>query len=80
MEIHTDELEQKIQTLTRSNAELLAFKQEYSSAKQSLNRMSLRLRKLCKRLAPNNEIVMEMKQIAEEIRNFSKIATETNSL
>ena len=69
------ELEQKIKTLTEANAELTAFKSDYASAKQSLNRMSARLRKLCKRLAPTNEIVLEMQNIANEIKNLSKDAT-----
>ena len=69
------ELHQKIQILTEANAELTAFKSEYASAKQSLNRMSARLRKLCKRLTPTNEIVLEMKNIAKEIKDLSKNAT-----
>ncbi len=51
------------------------LKQKYFSAKQSLNRMSTRLRKLCKRLAPTTEIVQEMQKIAEEIREYAKKAT-----
>jgi hypothetical protein len=69
------ELQQKIQILTEANAELIAFKNEYASAKQSLNRMSERLRKLCKRLTPTNEIVLEMQSIAKEIKTVSKDAT-----
>jgi uncharacterized protein (DUF3084 family) len=61
------ELQLKIEDLTKLNAELMAHKQEYASAKQSLNRMSTRLRKLCKRLTPTNEIVLEMQKIAKEI-------------
>ena len=61
------ELQLKIEDLTKLNAELMANKQEYASAKQSLNRMSTRLRKLCKRLTPTNEIVFEMQKIANEI-------------
>ena len=53
------------------DTELQELKQEYASAKQSLNRMSTRLRKLCKRLEPTNEIVLEMQKIAEEIRSLS---------
>lgn len=53
------------------DAELQELKQEYASAKQSLNRMSTRLRKLCKRLEPTNETVLEMQKIAEEIRSLS---------
>jgi hypothetical protein len=69
------ELQQKIQILTEANAELTAFKSEYASAKQSLNRMSIRLRKLCKRLIPTNEIVLEMQNIAKEIKSLSEDAT-----
>lgn len=69
------ELQQKIEVLTNANAELMACKQEYFSAKQSLNRMSGRLRKLCKRLAPTNEIILEMRKIADEIRELAKKAT-----
>ncbi len=71
----TLELEQKIKVLTEVNAELKAFQDEYASAKQSLNRMSARLRKLCKRLAPTNEIVLEMQNIAKEIQSLSKDVT-----
>ena len=69
------ELQQKIKILTEANAELTAFKNEYASAKQSLNRMSARLRKLCKRLTPANETVLEMQNIAKEIKNLSQDAT-----
>ena len=68
----TIELQQKIADLTKINAELLANKQEYVSAAQSLNRMSSRLRKLCKRLTPTNDIVIEMQKIADEIRDHVK--------
>lgn len=53
----------------------VVIKQEYISAKQSLNRMSIRLRKLCKRLSATNEIVLEMQKIADEIRELAKKAT-----
>jgi len=66
------ELQLKIEDLTKLNAELMANKQEYASAKQSLNRMSTRLRKLCKRLTPTNEVVFEMKKIADEICEYVK--------
>jgi phage shock protein A len=66
------ELQQKIEDLTKLNAELMANKQEYASAKQSINRMSVRLRKLCKRLTPTNEIVFEMQKIAGEICEYVK--------
>lgn len=68
-------LEQKLDALTKTNAELLAFKQEYFSAKQSLNRMSARLRKLCKKLTPTDENVEEMQKISIEIREFVKLVT-----
>lgn len=57
---------------SQKNTEL---RQEYFSAKQSLNRMSARLRKLCKRLTPTTEIVLEMQKIADEIREYAKQAT-----
>jgi len=66
------ELQQKIEDLKKLNAELMANKQEYASAKQSINRMSVRLRKLCKRLTPTNEIVFEMQKIADEICEYVK--------
>ena len=66
------ELQLKIEDLTKLNDELMANKQEHVSAKQSLNRMSTRLRKLCKRLTPTNEIVVEMQKIADEIREHVK--------
>ena len=72
MEIDINELQGKIEILTKKNIELLAFKQEYSSAKQSLERMSTRLKKLCKRLEPTNEIVQEMKAIADEVQKFAR--------
>lgn len=75
MEKDIFELQQEIEVLTKMNAELAACKQEYLSAKQSLNRMSTRLRKLCKRLTPTNESVIEMQAIAREIRELAKIAT-----
>jgi hypothetical protein len=37
--------------------------------------MSVRLRKLCKRLTPTNEIVQEMQKIADDIRDLAKQAT-----
>lgn len=69
------ELQKKIEELTFANVELMRHKQEYASAKQSLNRMSTRLRKLCKKLDPTNEIVLEMQKIANEIREYAKQAT-----
>lgn len=69
------ELQKKIETLELANAELMADKQKYQSAKQSLNRMSARLRKLCKRLSPSTETVLEMQKIAAEIRDYVKEVT-----
>lgn len=66
------ELKNRIDLLTRENAELRACKQEYLSAKQSLGRMSTRLRKLCKRLDPTAETVAEMRKIADDIRDYTK--------
>ncbi len=67
MDPATIELQQKNEDLTKLNSELMANKQEYASAKQSLSRMSARLRKLCKRLTPTSEVVAEMQKIADEI-------------
>ncbi|MBA2727948.1 MAG: hypothetical protein H0U49_07235 [Parachlamydiaceae bacterium] len=75
MEIDINEMQTRIDNLTKINTELLVLKQDYSSARQSLNRMSTRLKKLCKRLEPTNEIVLEMRGIAEEIQKFAKQAT-----
>ncbi len=75
MDTQIIELQKKIDALTQANAELSADKQKYQSAKQSLNRMSARLRKLCKRLTPTTEIVLEMQKIAAEIREHVKDAS-----
>jgi uncharacterized coiled-coil DUF342 family protein len=63
----------------QQDLELMALKQEYSSAKQSLNRMSSRLRKLCKKLTPATEIVAEMQKIADDIRDYAKQATSESN-
>lgn len=76
MEDEISALKQKIEVLTNMNTELLAFKQEYNSAKQSLNRMSARLKKLCKRLSPTSEIVLEMQKVADDIRELTKKAVD----
>ena len=64
MDLRTDvkiiELQHEVTVLADANAELMKFKQEYSAAKQSLSRMSARLRKLCKRLTPANESLLEL--------------------
>ena len=75
METTLLELQERNDLLTKENAELKAYQQDYRSAKQSLNRMSTRLRKLCKRLTPTSEIVIEMQKIAEEIRGYARQAT-----
>ena len=72
MDTEIIELRLKIEDLAKLNAELMANKQECASAKQSLSRMSTRLRKLCKRLTPTNEIILEMQKIADEIREHVK--------
>ena len=77
MEEKMIELQKTIEILKNANAELTANKQEYCSAKQSLNRMSARLRKLCKRLTPSDETVLAMQKIAEEIREYAKKATQS---
>jgi hypothetical protein len=72
MDTQIIELQKKVDVLVQMNAELMADKQKYQSAKQSLNRMSARLRKLCKRLTPTNEMVIEMQKIAAEVRDYVK--------
>lgn len=69
------ELQQKLKSLTEENAELKAFKEKYASGKQSMYRMSDRLRKLCKRLSPITECVVEMQNISKEIKRLAKDAT-----
>lgn len=72
MELSEIELRRRIDKLENENIELLLFKKEHSSAKQSFLRMSARLRKLCKRLEPKKEIVTEMQAIADDIRHLTK--------
>jgi wobble nucleotide-excising tRNase len=72
MESQIKEMQQKIDSLTQENRELKAWKQEYRSAKQSVCRMSVRLRKLCKRLTADNETLLEMQKIADTIRELIK--------
>ncbi len=72
MESQIEEMQRVIDALTKSNTELTQFKQEYQSAKQSLSRMSTRLRKLCKRLTPTTETVEIMQKIADDIRDLVK--------
>lgn len=74
MEENVFELNKKIENLILENQKLKDEVQSFSSAKQSLNRMSVRLKKLCKRLDPTNEIVEEMQKISAEIKeNVNKI-------
>ena len=75
MESEIIELQKRNEILTKENAELKAFKNDYNSAKQSINRMSTRLRKLCKRLTPTSEITAEMQKIADDIRDLIKTFT-----
>jgi len=69
------ELRKEIEALKQINQDLLNHQQAYASAKQSLNRMSARLKKLCKRISSTHECVAEMQEIAEEIRAYAKLAT-----
>jgi len=73
MESQMKEMQQKLDSLTQENAELKAWKQEYSSAKQSVCRMSIRLRKLCKKLTADEQTIREMQKIADDIRALVKI-------
>lgn len=61
---------------TEPDAQLSKSIQDYNSAKQSLNRMSVRLKKLCKRLEPTSDIVNEMREIAAEICKYAQQATK----
>ncbi len=70
------QMQQTIDSLTSANAELIAWKQEHNSQKQSFMRMSTRLKKLCKKLTPTSEIVVEMQQLAAEIKELARAATE----
>lgn len=76
MDSQITEMQLTIDKLTKANEELMAWKQEYNSSKQSLHRMSTRLRKLCKRLTPETETLIEMRKLADEIRDFVKIISE----
>lgn len=76
MEPTLAEMQKTIDTLVKANAELSAWKQDYNSQKQSFIRMSSRLRKLCKRLTPSSEIVVEMQQLATDIKELVKEATK----
>ena len=73
MESQMKEMQQKLDSLIQENAELKAWKQEYSSAKQSVCRMSIRLRKLCKKLTADEQTIREMQKIADDIRALVKI-------
>ena len=69
-------MQQTMDTLTAANAEFSGFKQKHASQKQSFMRMSTRLKKLCKKLTPTSEIVVEMQQLAAEIKELARAATE----
>ncbi len=75
MESEIDQMQRKIDELTKKVEELKAWKQEHNSSKQSLYRMSTRLRKLCKQLTPSSETVDLMQKLAEEIRELAKTVT-----
>lgn len=72
MDSKIEEMQKTIDELTKSNAELKAWKQEYSSQKQSFIRMGSRLKKVCKKLTPDNETVIEMQKLAQEIKELIK--------
>lgn len=74
MDSKIEEMQKTIDALVQENAELTKWKQQYSSRKQSFERMSARLRKLCKKLEPTSEIVLEMQKLALEIRDLTKAA------
>jgi hypothetical protein len=76
MEPTLAEMQMTINTLVKANAELTAWKQEYASQKQSFMRMSSRLKKLCKKLTPSSEIVVEMQQLATDIKELVREATK----
>ena len=72
MDSENIKMQQTIDALTKENAELTKWIQEHNSQKQSIKRMSTRLRKLCKRLSPTTETVVEMQKLADEIRDLVK--------
>jgi len=76
MESTVAEMQKTIDALQETNKELSLFKQEHGSQKQSFMRMSGRLKKLCKKLTPSSEIVVEMQQLAAEIKDLSRDATK----
>ncbi len=76
MESKIAEMQKTIDALTKMNAELSAWKQEHGSAKQSFMRMSSRLRKLCKKLTPSSEVVLEMQQLANDIKDLARELTK----
>lgn len=66
------EMQSTIDALEKANAELRAWQKEYASQKQSFMRMSVRLRKLCKRLEPTSECVATMQELAVDIRDLAR--------
>lgn len=69
------EMQSTINALEKANAELLVWKKEYASQKQSFMRMSIRLRKLCKRLTPSSESVIAMQELATDIQDLARSMT-----
>lgn len=69
------EMQSIIDALEKENTELLAWQKEFSSQKQSFMRMSIRLRKLCKRLTPSTETVVVMQELAADIRDLARSIT-----
>lgn len=76
MEPTIAEMQKTIDTLQEVNKELSAWKQEHGSQKQSFMRMSSRLKKLCKKLTPSSDIVLEMQQLAAQIKDLTRDATK----
>ncbi len=75
MESKIAELQKTIEALEKTNADLLTWQQEHNSQKQSFMRMSSRLRKLCKKLTPTSEIVLEMQGLASDIKDLARAIT-----
>lgn len=77
MESQIAEMQSTIEALEKKNAELVAWQKEYNSQKQSFMRMSVRLRKLCKRLTPTSETVTIMQELATEIKDLARTITKS---
>lgn len=76
MESKIIEMQKTIDALIGANAALSIWKHEHASQKQSFMRMATRLRKLCKKLAPTTDIVLEMQQLANDIKDLAREATK----